>query len=433
MPIQYIPQDPYDPMGLGLGQGIAQGLSRFANQWALGKDMNALQLWAASQLPQGQAGPQMGFPAMGHPMMQQLAAQNMMGNIFRDPLETLEALKLQRDIEKPYYQPGVIENIETGEQRPYRYGDEIPEGFKIVREAQTVVNIGREGLTPTTQTRLQEAISNIDDKLTMIDEIDNLTEDAFLTYRGRAKAYLSSIGEKAELAKASDYLKKYSAWKSVAQDLYLKKRHDITGVAARPEEKIEIAQAIPDPTKNSFSEFMAKSQQLRKILNAHKKRYEFVLSEGIINPTKEQLAQYSLEQFKQDNISNRSIIKRPTKLLSDEEINNMSLEEVEKALAQIEGNTANNVLAPDLTKPKTSLEKNQQQNQMADFRVSESEMRQIINELPAPLKSKINKLSATHRSRIWQRLGNLGIENWNILTPKQKTQTIMRIINETRK
>jgi hypothetical protein len=222
-------------------------------------------------------------------------------------LEIVERKIKERELQKPFYQPGVIENTETGEQRPYSYGEAIPKGYKIVREAKTEINIGGpQGLTPTTQTRLQEKITTIDDTLSSIDAIEDLTHDSFLTYKGRLKAGWQEFAEKAEFAGETDYLEKYSAWKALAQEIYLQKRREITGVAARPEEKTEIAEAVPDPTKNSPTSFRSKQKQLRNLLMAHKKRYEYALSQGIISPTKAQLAKIPLSQFKGDDVRNMS-------------------------------------------------------------------------------------------------------------------------------
>jgi len=272
-------------------------------------DIGALGQWAT----QAKA-PQM--PQMQSPMGNQMMLQGLLGGLTQSqsPLQQMQMLKTSRELQKPFYQPGVIENIETGEQRPYTYGEPIPQGYKIVREAQTVVNVGGQGgLTPATRTQLQGDIKEIDDMLTMVNQIEEMTEEPFLTYKGSAKAWFEREGEKLDVRKASDYLSRYSAWKSMAQDIYLKKRKQITGVAARPEEKSEIAQAVPDPTKNSYTEFVSKNNQLKRLLETHKKRYEYVLKQGVINPTKGDLAKYSLEQF-------RSGVEAPT---SKEDFQNM--------------------------------------------------------------------------------------------------------------
>ena len=92
-----------------------------------------------------------------------------------------------------------------------------------------------------------------------------------------------------------DYLARYSTWKLPAQEIYLKKRHEITGVAANPAEKGEIAEAIPDPSKNTPTEFRSKLKQLRKMLLQAKNRKLMFRSIGIENPTDKQLSTVPLK------------------------------------------------------------------------------------------------------------------------------------------
>jgi len=168
----------------------------------------------------------------------------------------------------------------------------------------TTVNVGT-GVSPlekSTKGAVERQIEEIDDILLTLGEVDKLTQDDFLTYGGRLKAEGTKIGEKitgAELP-SSEFLGNYSQWQMLSQDLYLKKRKQITGVAARPEEAAEIAKAIPDPTKDSPSQFRAKQMLLQKILQKHKERLIKLRAIGIDNPTKEQLAAFPLETKAQD-------------------------------------------------------------------------------------------------------------------------------------
>ena len=175
---------------------------------------------------------------------------------------------------------------------------EWKEAAKITAGGTTVnVGTGASPLEKSTKGAVERQIEEIDDILLTLGEVDKLTQDQFLTYGGQLKAKGTKMGEKItgmELP-SSEFLGNYSQWQMLSQDLYLKKRKQITGVAARPEEAAEIAKAIPDPTKDSPSQFRAKQMLLQNILQKHKERLVKLRAIGIENPTKEQLAAFPLE------------------------------------------------------------------------------------------------------------------------------------------
>lgn len=164
----------------------------------------------------------------------------------------------------------------------------------------TNIDLGKTSpLEKSTKGALEREITDIDDILGLLDEVDKLTEDEFLTWGGKVKKGATRLDELTgrfmNIPGADpDYLAKYSAWKLPAQEIYLKKRHEITGVAANPAEKEEIAEAIPDPNKNTPTEYKAKSMQLRKLLIQAKNRKMMFRAVGIANPTPEQLSQMPL-------------------------------------------------------------------------------------------------------------------------------------------
>lgn len=175
---------------------------------------------------------------------------------------------------------------------------EWKEAAKITGGGTTVnVGTGASPLEKSTKGAVERQIEEIDDILLTLGEVDKLTQDEFLTYGGRLKAGGTKMGEKITGMEmpGSDFLGSYSQWQMLSQDLYLKKRKQITGVAARPEEAAEIAKAIPDPTKDSPSQFRAKQMLLQNVLQKHKERLVKLRAIGIENPTKEQLAAFPLE------------------------------------------------------------------------------------------------------------------------------------------
>ena len=183
-------------------------------------------------------------------------------------------------------------------------GDPVGEGnfqnvsFKPVATGQTI-NVNTGDATPlekSTKGFIEKEIESIDGIMLTMQEIDKLTEDSFLTYPGQVAVGAQKYAEKVfgSPVLGNEKLAAYSAWKAMAQELYLQKRKQITGVAARPEEAAEIAQAVPDPTKDSPTQFRTKQAQLQRILQKHKDRLIKFRAVGIKNPTKEQLAMVPL-------------------------------------------------------------------------------------------------------------------------------------------
>jgi hypothetical protein len=408
---RYIPYNPQADSSYWIAQGLQQmlsglgpGLARQQSNRLLDQDFQRLQAYSQSQLPVGQVGPQMSFPNFQSPQMQQMAAQGMMGNMFMSPLDKLKMMETARGLQKPFYQPGVIENTETAEQRPYTYGESIPPGWKIVREAQTVVNVGTPPASPTERKEIAETRASID-------ALNNLKElyDSSQTKTGPIAGRISPIA--GLVGMTTDEQEAFMAATSAFKNAIIK---EITGAQMSEVEAARIMKQVPDITDPS-TRWNAKWEQSKKNLEFLQKRRSEVLRQSGLKPPEP-------PEAKPTDLTNQ--------IIPDSVIDNMSLEEVEAALAQIEENIT---LKPGLEKPKTSIEKGmvQQQNEMA--KRAKSEMSRIIGILPDSTKRLADKLTPNHRSRLYIKMNNFGYENWKTLTDKQKLNTILRMINETRK
>ena len=202
---------------------------------------------------------------------------------------------------------------------------EMVPGLTGKPSAGQTINVNTGETTPlekSTKGFVEKEIEQIDSILLTIGEIDKLTEDRFFTYPGQIGVGSQKLAEKVTGSPVlgNKLLGSYAAWKSMSQELYLQKRKQITGVAAKPEEAAEIAQSIPDPSKDSPTQFRVKQVQLRTILTKHRERLIQFRAAGIPNPTKEQLAMVPLDSIQQGGGASDST----------------SLEGIDKELAEIE-------------------------------------------------------------------------------------------------
>jgi hypothetical protein len=224
-----------------------------------------------------------------------------------DPTITLDEYGMMKSTSlKPQARPTVGSEVAQHMKGLTPGSPEWKEAAKITSGGTTVnVGTGASPLEKSTKGAIERSIEEIDDILLTLQEVDKLTEDSFLTYGGQIKAKGTKLGEKitGQEFSSSPFLQNYSQWQMLSQDLYLKKRKQITGVAARPEEAAEIAKAIPDPTKDSPSQFRSKQILLQNIMKKHRDRLVKLRAIGIKNPTKEQLAAIPLDAGKTENLT----------------------------------------------------------------------------------------------------------------------------------
>lgn len=238
--------------------------------------------------------------------------------------------QLTKIIDPETKQPVVASAYKMGGREPIVIGQAPPP----VSPATVNINTGTSPLEKSTKGAVERKIEEIDTMLTNIKGINKITKDSFLTYGGQVKAGLSRFGEKITGEKniGSDYLAQYGAWKMLSQEQYLQKRHQITGVASNPTEQVDIAKAIPDPNKDSFSLFRSKMKALEVLLNAHRTRLVNLRAAGIENPTPEQLEQLSAES----PITMESVGIDPNTLETKTQNTPETLEDIDNELAEID-------------------------------------------------------------------------------------------------
>ncbi|KKN49885.1 hypothetical protein LCGC14_0638110 [marine sediment metagenome] len=151
------------------------------------------------------------------------------------------------------------------------------------------------GLQKSTTAKIEDMILELEQVDTTLDQMMENYEPSFLTFPGQlgagAQKYAEKITGSALLGK--EYLAKRSTWLANAKDSFLRYRKFITGVAARPEEKADIAEAVPDPTKNSPTEFEAKVDATRRLNERWKWKLRLYRQAGIASPTQKELSKIS--------------------------------------------------------------------------------------------------------------------------------------------
>jgi len=252
---------------------------------------------------------------LGLPALQQTSIVESGGINYLINTQTGQIIQDLGPVTPAEYRPDIIQNIETGEQRYIKPGEDIPMGWQVSKPPTSAVSVsigGEAGLEKSTKGAVEREIKTIDDTLAIVNRISETTKDEYLTYGGKFTAGATRFGEKWGIAETlkdvpmvggvidKEFLRGYSIWLMGAQEIYLKKRHEITGVAANPAEKEEIALAIPDPIKNSPTEFKAKTAELIRLLTQSRNRLIIFRALGIPNPTKEQLSRVSLGQVPLD-------------------------------------------------------------------------------------------------------------------------------------
>lgn len=180
------------------------------------------------------------------------------------------------------------------------------------KEPSTVVNISDLfGVEKSTKGALEKEYVELETAITGLDNLEKSTKPEFLTYAGQARQYGGKKLEKL-IGKPidEDFQKAYAQWKGPAMREYLRFRKQITGVAARPEEKTEIAQAVPDPETDSYTQFMAKLRANKKMAKQMQTKLQLYRTLGIPAPTAEDLARVSFTEMPEGGEITPELIKK---------------------------------------------------------------------------------------------------------------------------
>jgi hypothetical protein len=291
----------------GLGGGLAQLLNAQNQQ----QDIQALSQQLGVQTPQMQSpqaralalsGLQQALmpmnPLQRSQMMENYAQTQLLGAQLGQvgmptPMTEGERLRLgleERKFgfqkEKPFYQPGIIENTVTGKQRPYTYGEEIPEGYKIVREAQTVVNLGAPA-SAAERTAIAETRASIDN-------LNNLKElfDSLQTKTGPITGRLEPV--KGLFGLSTDEQEAFMAATSAFKNAIIK---EITGAQMSEVEAERIMKQVPDIT-DPPTRWRAKWQQSKKNLEMlQKRRMEILGQSGLRVPSSTKAESMTIESI----------------------------------------------------------------------------------------------------------------------------------------
>jgi hypothetical protein len=165
------------------------------------------------------------------------------------------------------WKPGIIEKIGGTEQKPYNWGDDIPEGWKVVKTASTQINIGDiTGLTKATKSKLQQEIIGLQDQLFDLKQADlpsqqnpeGLFKREYLEHKGKLKGWISRQADKFGVGYEQDFLKRYAAWKGIVKKQTLAYRKLVTGVAGGPKEMKDIESTFINVNVDSPMQYLAK-------------------------------------------------------------------------------------------------------------------------------------------------------------------------------
>lgn len=361
----------------------------------------------------------------------------------------------QAAIQKSLQKPTSLRTIGTGEVTSIfdpETGQITPTIHPSSRVPSTSVTVQTGDVEKSTKGQIEKDVIDLQTTLGELNQINKDYNEDFFTYRGRGRAYFTAIAEKAEIPigqAAKQFLSQKTKFFADAKRVFLKFRKFITGVAGGIEEFKEIAKATIDPESDSPTQFQAKMTSMRdnairvsNLLLAIRNSGLDTKDKAIFKDAMSLISFTKIPLEVNENITLDDLINQKQEqsynlteqIIPDSVIDNMSLEEVEAALGKIEGNIT---LKPDLSKPKTSIEKGMvhQQNEMgqATTKIPKTEMSKIINVLPLSIRKEADKLTPNHRSRLYRKMTQFGYEKWKKLTDAQKRSAILQMINETRK
>ena len=136
--------------------------------------------------------------------------------------------------------------------------------FKDYSKASAKTTIAIEGLTRTSEAKLEDDIMESEKKLMSLNEIESLYDPSFLEYKGQGIAVAQKFADKLGLKTGTEYLQKRAAFVVQSKGTLLLHRKFITGVAGGEKEFAEIARTFPDPDTNSPAQFKANLKQTQK-------------------------------------------------------------------------------------------------------------------------------------------------------------------------
>lgn len=278
-----------------VGQGIRGGLRAIHPGAAQAADLRRLQQQLAVvggvYTPGGQQLIKEYFekaktsPELKNALLQQ---GSMMGGAFGGMApEGYEATKVTSEFGKPpsytfepenrlQFKPGVIENTKTGKQQPYNYGDTIPEGYKIVNEAKTEVNVGLQPASASERTQIAETRASID-------ALNNLKTlfDSASTQTGPIAGRVAPIA--GLFGKTTKKMEEFMAATFAFKNAIIK---EITGAQMSEAEATRIMRQVPDIT-DPPQRWIAKWEQSKKNLEmVQKRRLEILKQSGLTAPEK---------------------------------------------------------------------------------------------------------------------------------------------------
>lgn len=247
----------------GLGQALGSYFGQRQQKQLWQQDEPGLQNYIRNMQQAQQAGgvmPQ--FPAMQSRRgreISEFAMKGQLGNIFATP-KTTQASSVITDPDNPDKAIRVRDTFDTS-------------GNLINRQylgeatlAEKIGGVAAEGLQRGTKTKLEEDIIELQGTLTELGVIDKQFNEDFFTYRGKGKAWITAIAEKAEIPTGeawAKFLSEKTKFFADSKRVFLKFRKFITGVAGGIEEFKEIAKATIDPEEDSATQFKSKMNSMR--------------------------------------------------------------------------------------------------------------------------------------------------------------------------
>ena len=176
---------------------------------------------------------------------------------------------------------------------------EEQKSYLLKPSTKVETNVNLPSMEKSTKGAIERDIIDLRKQRALVEHALSTFEDEFLTIGGKAWGKAQRAGDVlgAPSILGTDYIKDKAAWMANAMPAFLEYRKYITGVAANPAEKGEIAEAMPDPKKNSPAEFRAKAQELLRIGRMMEARLEYLIEKGITDPSADDLSKYPLSRF----------------------------------------------------------------------------------------------------------------------------------------
>ena len=136
------------------------------------------------------------------------------------------------------------------------------------------------GVEKTTRTKLEEGVISGEKNLDMLARLDDMYDESFLKYTGKAQAGAEDILSKAGLSEG-EYLQKRAKWASEVDTFTLLWRKHITGVAGGPQEMKAIEKTVINTKYDSPAKYKAKREQMEIMTKAAVAKDKAYLANGI--------------------------------------------------------------------------------------------------------------------------------------------------------